>query len=410
MIDFNAVTANEKQKNILAILNNIFLKQELSATEIANSTHLSIATVSRALKFLKEEQIIITTGKEITDMGRHPDIISLNPDYGYYLHFYLRTEHIKGYLIDFFGNVIVSQKITINRAIKVNEFVSLLHSFAQLMMGSKNLPYEKIIAASLAVPGLVDDQNKVVKRIPNFMDFRNANLFDCLQKELGVPVIINNRARLCAVGEHIHTYPNYANIVYIDFTNYSGIGAGIILGGELYTGSEGFAGEIGDMLTDIHDFDKIFYEDQGALETQAGVGILFDRVMSCMKVERAQILKKLMLQNETGELNLKIIENAILAHDLDVIDATEEIFKKWAMAILNLVVALNPNLVILGGVINDENEYIVRRIKHYISKVIYYDLDICARKKDSDAQIFGGIFMLKKYVINNILKERLLNE
>lgn len=400
-------TANEKTQNILAILNNIAHSENISAIDIAHSTHLSVATVSRALKLLREERLITAKGKEITDMGRHPEMLSLNPDYGCYVHFYLKTEMIEGYLVDFMGNVILSRKLTITRNIEVEEFVDLVYSLANLILESKKIPYKKIIAASLAVPGLVDDENKNIRRIPNFINFKDVNLFDILSKKLEIPVIINNTARLSAVGEHIHSYPHMSNITYIDFTNYNGIGAGILINGKLFTGAGGFAGEIGDMLTDTNDFNKVFNEDQGSLETQAGLGMLFDRVRIYLLNGRAKILKRMLDEQEKDELDLRRIEEAVMAHDLDVIDAFEEVIKKWAVAIINLAVVVNPDIIILGGVVNKENQYVYKKIKHYISKVLYHDIEIELCKTDSDAQLYGGIYMLKQYTINKIIINQL---
>ncbi|MEG1859680.1 MAG: helix-turn-helix domain-containing protein, partial [Christensenellaceae bacterium] len=85
MIDYNRIGTNEKQKNILTILNYIVGQKEVFATDISAKTGLSFATISRALSLLKKSGIVVTKGKEMTDMGRHPDIFSLNGSFGYLL-------------------------------------------------------------------------------------------------------------------------------------------------------------------------------------------------------------------------------------------------------------------------------------------------------------------------------------
>lgn len=405
-MDYSIIEGTERQKNILAILSSIVLDGEVSAIDISKSTRLSVATVSRVINLLINESIIIRTGKEKTDMGRRPDIISLNPEYGYYLHFYIRTQKILGYLIDFNGNVLVSEQLAITREISVDDFVKRLHKLAQILVDSKNIGYEKLIAASIAIPGLVDDTNCVIKRIPNFINFKDKNLFSYTYQELQIPVIINNRARLCAVGEYIKSDPK-ANLAYIDFTNYNGIGAGIVLDGKLYTGKKGFAGEIGDMITNLIDFNRDHKEDEGSLETRAGVGVLYQRLSDYISVGRAKKLKEIMNLQGTNELTLELIGQAIKDEDYDVIDVLNEVVKNWAAAIINLITVINPDLIILGGVIDQRCDFLLKRIKHLIKKVLFYDVNIGLAEVESNSQILGGIYMLKKYVLSNTLKDHI---
>ncbi len=407
MIDFNNIGSNERQKNILMILNRIVVGQEASATDIAGATDLSFATISRALATLKKSGIVVTSGKEITDMGRHPDIFSVNRKYGYLLHFYVDAECIRGYLADFSGEIIRTQKIAIGRDITPELFAGKLRNCAEVLALAEKINYNKMMAAGIAIPGLVDETNKVVRRIPNFANFKNVNLFHVAEDVLKVPVIVNNEARLCAVGEYIHHFHDKSNLIYIDFTKYSGIGSGIILDGKLYAGKNGFAGEVGDMLVDVRGFENNYREDEGCLEAMAGVGVLFEKLYALIKRGRAGILKELMVMDETDTLNLRMIEQAVLMQDLDVMDVFDETMKMWAVAIINLSAMLDPDILILGGAVTDENDVVLARLKHYVSKLLYYDVDIVAGGAESHSQVLGGLYMLKKYVLNHMLASAL---
>ncbi len=409
MLDINTLNISEKNKNILIILNHIINSGEAMAADIVAATGLSIATVSRTLVLLKNLNLVISKGKEITEMGRHPDVFSLNNKYGYLLHFYMGADFIKGYITDLCGNILGTNTVEIMRDITIDEFILRIKACKDSLVKNKK-NYKKLIAASIAVPGFVDEKNKIIKRIPNIYHFEGVNLFDYMHDALGIPVIIHNEARLSAVGEHIHSHFDRSNLIYIDFTKYRGIGAGIILDGKLYTGKNSFAGEVGDILVDIHNFDQSYEGDEGFLERMAGIGTLIERIDALMSKGRAQIMRQILLKSSKREIDLEMIERAVLEQDMDVTEVFDETMKMWTMAIINLGVILDPELIILGGELNGDNTVVLSRIKHYMKKILFYDLDIRLSTEGENAQLFGGIQLLKKYVYNSILVKRILED
>lgn len=409
MLDINKLNISEKNKNILIILNHIINAGESMAADIVSATGLSIATVSRTLVLLKNLNLVISKGKEITEMGRHPDLFSLNHKYGYLLHFYMGADFIKGYISDLCGNILGTNTVEIMRDITIDEFIVRIKTCKDALV-KNNKNYKKLIAASIAVPGFVDEKNKIIKRIPNIYNFEGVNLFDYLHNALQVPVIINNEARLSAVGEHIHSHFDRSNMIYIDFTKYRGIGAGIILEGQLFIGKNGFAGEVGDILVDIRNFDQFDVGDEGFLERMAGIGTLIERVNALMSKGHAPVMRQILLKNNEKDIDLEMIERAVLEQDMDVTEVFDETMKMWTMAIINLGVIFDPELIILGGELNGNHTVVLSRIRHYMKKILYYDLDIRLSNEGENAQLFGGIQLLKKYVYNNILVKRIVED
>lgn len=410
MLDFNITNISEKNKNILSILNYIINSGETLAADIVSATGLSIATVSRTLVLLKNLNLVISKGKEITEMGRHPDLFSLNNKYGYILHFYMGTDFIKGYIADLCGNIIGTNTVDIMRDITIDELIVRLKICKDMLVKNKKTYSNKLLAASIAVPGFVDEKNKIIKRIPNIYNFEGVNLFDYVHNALGIPVIINNEARLSAVGEYIYNNLNCHNLIYIDFTKYRGIGAGIILDGKLFIGTNSFAGEVGDIVVDIQNFSQSSSNDEGFLEKMAGLGTLIERVNTLRAKGHAQVINELLRKSSKKEIDLEMIENAVLEQDMDVTEVFDETIKMWAMAIINLGVILDPELILLGGELKGSNTVVLSRIKHYIKKILYYDIDIRLSSNGENAQLFGGLQLLKKYIYNNILAKKILED
>ncbi len=409
MIDFNTIASNERQKNILMILDHIAGKEETSATDIVEATGLSLATISRGIAALKKARVVKSLGKEHTEMGRRPAILGINPGYGLLLHFFVGDGGIRAYMSDFCGKLLGSVEAEADGDITPAEFSEKLARCTERLAAEHKLDASRILAAGVSVPGLVDEGAAVVRRIPNFVNFRNVNLKNYASSALDVPVIINNEARLSATGGHIHDFPNMKNLVYIDFTRYSGIGSGIIVNGALVDGRNGFAGEIGDILVDIHNFENGHSEDEGCLEAMAGVGVLYGRLEKLLARGRANILKETMLLEARERLDLALIERVVLMQDLDVMDVFDDTMKKWAIAVINICALLDPDIILLGGVVGKGNDVVLARIKHYVSRILDHDVNI--ELCDTDAyQLHGGIYMLKNYVFNHILPELLFPE
>ena len=102
----------------------------------------------------------------------------------------------------------------------------------------------RVLAVGMGVPGPVDPATETIRSpaiLPGWQDVHPAA---GLQRHLGLPVRIENDANLGALGEHRHgAGRGHDDMLYVKVS--SGIGAGLVLDGRLYTGASGIAGEVG---------------------------------------------------------------------------------------------------------------------------------------------------------------------
>ena len=106
-----------------------------------------------------------------------------------------------------------------------------------------------ILAVGLAAPGLINAKLGLVHTSPNLPGWKDVPLKRAVEKALGKPVFLINDAHAAALGElHAGAGRGSRNFIYITVS--TGIGGGLILNGEIYEGSGGFAGEIGHMVID----------------------------------------------------------------------------------------------------------------------------------------------------------------
>ncbi|MEK7137815.1 MAG: ROK family protein [Patescibacteria group bacterium] len=115
------------------------------------------------------------------------------------------------------------------------------------MLGlARRLKTEDTVAVGMGVPGLVG-RGGVIATLPNIPGAEGVALASSFEKELRLPVILENDANCFALAEAAHGSGKGHDIV-IGITMGTGVGGGIVIHGELFRGHHGFAGEIGHML------------------------------------------------------------------------------------------------------------------------------------------------------------------
>jgi glucokinase len=142
------------------------------------------------------------------------------------------------------AGLITGSATTAIRQVNLNEKDSLEKTLAQLIDCIAPLVREGVQGIGIGVPSVVDIENGIVYDVVNIPSWKKVALKTILEAEFRMPVYINNDVNCFALGEHQHGYGKpFASFVAL--TLGTGIGAGIILNNQLYTGSNCGAGEIG---------------------------------------------------------------------------------------------------------------------------------------------------------------------
>ncbi len=238
-----------------------------------------------------------------------------------------------------------------------DEMVSfIIDNLIEMELELQTVVLEDIVAVGICFAGFVEHRQKLVHQAPNIGWQERVPLAVLFEKKLKRPVIIENDASAAVIGEvYYGAARGHQDVIYITFS--TGIGGGLFLGGKLYRGSSGFAGEIGHT--------KLFGKDrvcncggENCLETWAsGNGIAKSAAelwepaeLDYEEFTTATVFAEAAAGNQPAELILKQAINAV------------------GIGLANLLNILNPScLVIGGGIINAhpellaELETIIRR-------------------------------------------------
>lgn len=398
------IKLNEKSQNTINILNCILDKEQISYNEIAVDTKLSLSTISRVIAVLKAKNIIINRGKDTTTLGRRPELVSFNNNYGIVMHFNILAGCIKGFCLDLNGKVLDEYEDVFDSETSLEEIILFLKNVYEKLVKRNKGNNRKLLAVCVSVPGIVNEKERLIYKLPDIPQLIGTKAFSLIENIFNVPVIIKRCTELSAIGERIGAFSNYENLVYIDITNSSSIGAGIIINGKIYKGSNNFAGEIGDMLFGKDHFNNYKYDNNsGFLENMSSLNVLYLNLINAMNNGKAKTLKKIMEKMQVDKLTLNIIEEAIEELDYDVWDIYSEILKIWAISIINIYCLIDPDVVILGGIVNETNKVTLQQLNRYISIGLNHETKICLNMIGNKALLIGGSYFLKQYVLNKII-------
>ncbi len=156
---------------------------------------------------------------------------------------------IKALVVDG-GNRVLATGKTSTLAQNPGEAIKDLATLVKQSVAEAGLTLKQIDGVGIGAPGAVDPARGIVHKAPN-LGWNNVPLGPELKKLLRVPIIVDNDVNVGAVGEHALGAGQRAQEGVGIFVG-PGIGAGIILGGKLYYGCRGSAGEIGHTVVEVN--------------------------------------------------------------------------------------------------------------------------------------------------------------
>ena len=208
-----------------------------------------------------------------------------------------------------------------------------------------DLTMDKVRAVGIGAPGAVDPEAGRVILAPN-LGWQDVPLQKELEKRLDLPVAIENDANAALIGvyeEELGGKPRHVLGIFMG----TGIGGALIINGELYSGFNHSAGEIGHMTIDI-DGPKCGCGKLGCFEALASRTAIFQKIKAAVADGQKTLLTE-MLGEKLENLRSGDLRKAIQKGDKFVAKCVEDAAEYAGIAVASLVNLLNPEVVALGG-------------------------------------------------------------
>lgn len=320
----------------------------ITRKELADSTSYSAATITNHVKKLIEEKYIIETEKGISNGGRKPVYIKVNPQKGYMLSLNIGVNHNQLYLFDLSFEILEGKNIDIDHQENAEFNLLKIKNEIEKILEKNHIKREKILGLGVGVPALINRDNKSLEFAPN-LGWHNLEIPKFYDQYFDFPVLLENEAKAAVIGEKEFVYPDIENLVFVSINE--GIGCGIMLDGSLYTGAGGNAGEYGHLIIDS-DGPKCHCGNEGCWETLAS---------------------ETFLQNEVNKyLERDLTIDQIYQLDFKKDEKLKKIIRRSGcnigIGLVNIINSLSPKHIIIGGGIIRAKDYLIENINKIVDQ------------------------------------------
>ena len=386
-----ATRQHTKEHNTNLVLKTIFDNERIGRAEIARITSLTRTTVSDIVAELIAEGLVKEVGIGSSIGGKSPILLSLEADARFLIGLDLGRKKFSGAIVNLRGEI----RYKVDHDIQGLDSEAALAAVYAILDELTQTSYRPIVGIGVGTPGLVNTNEGVVVNAVN-LDWKNLQLARPLQVRYHLPVLVFNDSQAAAIGEYTfgEGHPPESNLIVINLQY--GVGAGIILNGNLYHGDGGGAGEIGHVVV-----------QEGGLPCRCGnLGCLETVASTQAIIQRAQMLinqnANSSLTRKAEEISLDIIAQAFQAGDPLARQIVLQAGHYLGLAISNLIGTLNITHIMLVGEMTRFGEpwleAIQKSVRQTTLSLLAEETTIEIGKSEPDGIILGAsALILKNY-------------
>jgi glucokinase len=261
-----------------------------------------------------------------------------------------------------------------------------------------DLTLKEVAGIGIGAPGAVDFDAGTVIFAPNMEGWKDVPLKKALEKQLDVPVFVENDCNISALGVYVAELKSRPRSMVGIFVG-TGIGGGLILNGELFSGFGHTAGEIGHMVIEVNG-PKCGCGNKGCFEALASRTAIFQQIKAGIKDGQKTVLTD-SLGNNLDDLRSGDLRKAIRRGDKFVDRIVDGAAEYIGIATANLVNILNPEVVVLGGGViealaDEMMGVIVETAQDYAMAGAMKGVEIIASRLGDNAGITGGAVLARR--------------
>lgn len=387
MVVINNRVTTSKLNNRSKIL-HIIGDKKIARKDLAKLVKLTPAAISIITKGLINEGVIIETSEQaITkSVGRKKTFIKINKNYKYIFGIAIETDSITISVANMFKEILLTVKHRYDDP-SWDEVKLLINTEVNYFISELKLTKDMILGVGLGIVGIVDSINGISKKaIGLWKD--EIDVVTELESMLDMDIVIDNNVRVLALAEmEKRDYNN--NLIFVKYG--PGIGASLILDGEIYSGNSFNALEFGHCIIDP--LGKPCYCGQnGCLETIGSYISIKDELIK--NYSQTQELKDI-TNGSVKNINTQNILKAYNQNDAYVVKTVEKSLEYFSLGLYNLIKILDIKEFIISGVFFKDTR-VFSRLKQLVDS---YGNMYSMRLKQSvldDNKSIGGISLARK--------------
>ena len=252
---------------------------------------------------------------------------------------------------------------------------------------------DDVVSVGVGTPGSVNKSNGYIE-FANNLDFNQVPAKDMLEERIGKTVYLDNDANCAALGEAVAGVGNGVQN-FVAITLGTGVGSGIIVNGKIVVGVNYCAGEMGHMVIAV-DGIPCNCGRKGCWEQYSSATALISQTKEAMKNNPDSLMWQLTggIDNVSGRTAF----DAMRQGDEAAAAVVDRYIYYLSVGIGNVINALQPEIICIGGGVSHEGDYLLKPLLKYIEEQRYsiysaQQTKIVAAQLGNDAGIFGAALL-----------------
>jgi len=347
----------------------------VSRAQIARDSDLSKPTVSQALAALLEAGLVREAGRSRGSRGPAAVLYELNPRAGWVVGLDVGRDFVRAAIANLSGDI-VARRDERARVRSQATLISQIGDIAHGVAAEAGVKWGQVTFATVGSPGVFDPETGHVALAHALPGWGRTGLVQAVQEVLGTKAGFENDVNLAALGEQwLGLGKDVSNFVYLHVG--TGVGAGLVLAGELYRGQTGSAGEVGYLPIGGDPRDPALRR-RGALDTDAGAsGVVATARKLGLKPPLSA--RNVFAAARRGDR----IARRVVALEADRI----------ALAIAAIVPIVDPELVILGGGIGRNGDLLLEPVTDALRQITPFATRLEVSPLGEEAVVLGAVWM-----------------
>jgi N-acetylglucosamine repressor len=351
-----------QELNRFIILDTIRQHGPISRSEVAKRHRISPTTVTSCVNELMREGFVYEYRLGESSGGRKPILVRFAPDGHILLGVSLTNSTVS--IAEMNLEAKIRKKKMYSLSSKTGESVTtyVLDLIQQFIEGFSSK--EKCIGISIIAPGIVDATQGII-RYNAKLNLKDIALKEMVEDRFGMTTWLDNDINAMTLAENsFGKFKDCNELLHVSIGD--GVGAGIIVNGNIFRGFNGGAGEFGHTSVDRAGI-RCDCGNIGCIENYISWPSIYSRIVATIKEGKKTRMLDL-AEGEVNKINVSLFHEAVYQGDKLANEILREISSVLSVGLVNLVNLFNPEVIILSGEMVLGNTTLISQIKHTVSQ------------------------------------------
>jgi predicted NBD/HSP70 family sugar kinase len=384
-----ATSATVRELNLRTVWQVIGEHAPISRAEISRATGISKPTVSAVLEDLLQIGLVVETADASRGFTYGAVFFKPRPEAAHALAFDVGARHLRAALVGLDGTEVVRRDAEVEGT-SADGMVAAAVGLARELAGAAGADAASVKHAVVGVPGVVDQRDGRVWQATNVPGMEGFTARETFSEALQIPVTVENDINLAAHGEYARGSGGSADS-FLFLSIGTGVGAGLVLGGNLLRGFKGAAGELDSA------FEPVFVEGPDGLEPEVPTSM-----DPCAMAILQYAADKLPGERD---LTMERVFELARAQDAAALDVVREEARRIANYVAVASAVVDVELVVLGGGIGLNGDLLLAPVAERLATRLPYPPRLETSALGSGAVLAGASALAGSLTVEQLIRD-----